>query len=307
MPGSFAEPHEIHAISQTDAAIAALAGQQYGVISRAQLRDLGLGRGAIEHRLRRHLLHRVHARVYAVGHAALSREAVWMAAVLAAGERAVLSHWSAASLWALRPGAGPLTHVTVPRRRGNISTVEYHYAVLPDDEVTERHGIPVTAPARVVLDLAPRTPVFSLRRAVERCERLRPWVGPSIPEILDRYPARAGTPRLRAIVGRPLAMTRSDLEARFVELLDEWDLPRPRTNVNVAGFEVDCVWPDHGLVVEIDGFESHRTRAAFERDRARDRVLQAAGWTVVRITWRQLVGEPDALRADLARLLGGRS
>jgi very-short-patch-repair endonuclease len=139
---------------------------------------------------------------------------------------------------------------------------------------------------------------------LEQADQLERWAGPSVPELLDRYPRRAGTPKLRQLATQPLAITRSELEARFLYMLGDWGLPRPHTNLVVAGFEVDCVWPEHGLIVELDGFAIHGTRLAFETDRRRDRALQAARWTVIRITWRQLAEEPERIRADLARLLG---
>ena len=226
-----------------------------------------------------------------------------MAAVLAAGEGAVLSYWSAASLYGLRAGAGPRSHVTAPRTRRDTPRIAFHYSLLPADEIGERDGIRVTSPGRVVLDLAPHVPISGLHRMLEAGEKLRPWRGPSIPELLERYPGRAGTPKLRAVTGAPIAMTRSELEASFLYLIDEWDLPRPQTNLTVLGFEVDCLWPEHRLIVELDAFETHGSNASFERDRKRDRALQAAGLTVIRVTARQLVDEPAAIRADLARLL----
>ena len=129
-------------------------------------------------------------------------------------------------------------------------------------------------------------------------------MGPSIPELLDRYPRRAGTPRLRRAIARPPAVTRSELEARFLCLVDDWGLPRPVTNFNILGFEVDCVWREHRVVVELDAFGTHGSTRAFERDRRRDRALQAAGWAVIRVTARQLAEEPDAIGADLVRLFG---
>ncbi len=228
-----------------------------------------------------------------------------MASVLAGGDAAVLSHWSAAILWRLRSGSGPRTHVTIPRRRRNTPTIVFHFAALPDDEVTISNGIPVASPARVILDLAPHLPLSALHRMLEAAERLRPWRGPAIPELLERYPRRSGTPKLRAITAAPLAMTRSELEARFLYLVDEWDLPRPRTNVTILGFEVDCVWPDRRVIVELDAFGTHGSSEAFERDRRKDRALKAAGWTVIRITARQLAQEPTAIRGDLARLVTG--
>lgn len=295
--------HDCHGRSQPDLVIARLAARQHGVVSRAQLLELRLGRGAIDHRVARKRLHPLHHGTYALAPGALSEEARWMAAVLAAGARAVLSHWSAAHLWRLLPGGGPTTHVTSPVRGKRRAGVTLHAAELPSDEVTVRRGIPVTAPGRVILDLAPHAAISSLHQLLANAERVRPWPGPSIPELLKRYPRRAGTPKLRAAAAQPRVMLRSELEARFLHLLGEWGFPRPQLNVAIDGCECDCVWHEERLVVELDGFATHATRFAFERDRERDRKLQAAGWTVIRITWRQLAEDPAAIRRDLARLL----
>ena len=303
MPDAVARNHDSHGSLQPDLAIAALADRQHGVVSRAQLTALGIRRGAIEHRLRRRRLRRVERTVYAVGHAVLSNEARWMAAVLAAGEGAALSYWSAANLCGLRAGVGPRSHVTVPQKRRGTPTIAFHYSLLPNDEIVKWDGISTTSPGRVILDLAAHLSIPALHRMLEAAERIRPWRGPSIPELLERYPRRAGTPKLRAVTGAPIAMTRSELEASFLYLIDEWDLPRPQTNLTVLGFEVDCLWPEHRLIVELDVFETHGSNASFERDRKRDRALQAAGLTVIRVTARQLTDEPTAIRADLARLL----
>lgn len=286
-----------------DAAVAALAARQHGVVARWQLLALGMHPRSIEHRLARGRLHRVHAGVYAVGHTVLGQRGVWMAAVLAAGERAVLSHWSAASLWGLRNGSGPRSHVTVPRKRRGADTIGCHYAELPDDEITEHEGLPATVPARTVLDLAPSLSVPSLTRMLERAEQIHAWPGPSIPTIVDRYPHRAGAPKLRALIAKPLGFTRSELEARFLHLIDEWGLPRPQTNISIDGHEVDCAWPSKRLIVELDVYATHGSPRAFERDRLRDRVLQLAGWTVIRITDLQLDTDPAAVRRDLSARL----
>lgn len=291
-----------------DAAVAGLAAAQHGVVGRRQLHALGLGRGAIDRRLERGRLHRVHYGVYAVGHAALAREGRWMAAVLAGGDGAVLSHWSAASLWRLRPGGGPRSHVTARGARRSRATIAFHLAALAADEVTEEEGIPVTTPARTLLDLAPLLPSPALARAVERAEVEPVAAGAPLTELIDRHGQRAGVPKLRAILADPIRRTRSDLEARFVELARASGLPRPEINGLVdlpdRRVEADLVWRAQRLVVELDVFATHGSTFAFERDRARDRALQAAGWTVIRVTDRQLIGERAAIVADLRRVLG---
>jgi very-short-patch-repair endonuclease len=287
-----------------DEATAALAERQHGVVSRSQLTELGLGRGAINRRVQRRRLHVVHLGVYAVGHRRLTMRGRWMAAVLAAGPGAVLSHRDAAALVGLRSSARGLIEVSAPRRcrRPGIHT---HVACLPPDEVTTHDGIPVTTIGRTLLDLAGILRRHQLKRAVEQAEVLRLAGSISLDALLARYPRRSGTPALREIreAGLTETVTRSDLEERFTAFLDAHDLPRPRVNAVVEGFEVDFHWPDQRLIVELDGRAAHHTITAFERDRARDRALQAAGWRVVRITWHQLQDKPVQIAADLAHLL----
>lgn len=205
-----------------DSAIAALAGKQHGVVSRTQLLAAGITRRQIQWRLKRGRLHRVHRGVYSVGHAVLSQQAIWMAAVLAGGDRAALSHWSARSLLRIRRGGGPRAHVSCPRRRRNTETITFHYAQLPDDEVTIDNGIPTTTPARTLLDLAPLLPSHSLARMVAA---VGPQPGTSLTELLDRYPRRPGTAKLRAIIAEPTPVTRSDFEAEWLERIDRAGLP----------------------------------------------------------------------------------
>ncbi|HSD79418.1 MAG TPA: type IV toxin-antitoxin system AbiEi family antitoxin domain-containing protein [Solirubrobacteraceae bacterium] len=293
-----------------DAAIAALAGRQHGVVARAQLADLGLRRRAIGHRLDCGRLHPVHRGVYAVGHRALSRESAWMAAVLAGGPGAVLSHRSAAALWGVRDTSRTRAEVVVPRARRSRARLEFHLVVLPPDEVTVWRGIPVTTPPRTLLDLAAVVPRRQLARAVDEAEVRRLTDRLSLADLVARYPGRRGVGALRRLLdeGRVgLTITRSELEERFLAFLAGAGLPRPAVNVPLqlagAWVEADCVWHRARLVVELAGYAAHGTRSAFERDRARDRMLQAAGWRVVRITWRQLRDEPRAIAAELRVLL----
>jgi predicted transcriptional regulator of viral defense system len=292
-----------------EAAIAVLADRQHGVVTRAQLVAMGLGTDAIDWRVRRGRLHVLHRGVYAVGHRRLTRRGHWMAAVLAAGPGAVLSHRPAAALWDLRASERSRPVVSTPRwccRPG----IAVHRARLEPDEITEVDGIPVTTVARTLLDLAAVLPRPQLERATERAEALRLTNVVPIDALLERHRGHRGTAALREIVkGRMQAtLTRSELEDRFLTFLDAYGLARPEVNadLNLDGrwFEVDFLWRDQHLIVELDGHQTHGTRAAFERDRERDRILQVHGWRIVRITWRQLHDTPDAVAADLARLLG---
>lgn len=227
-----------------------------------------------------------------------------MAAVLATGPEAVLSYRSAASLWELVAPRSAAIEVTAQRECDRAGIKAYRTR-LPRDEITLLDGIPVTTVPRTLLDLAAVLPHSRLERAIERAEALRLADPISLHELLRRYPCRKGTRSLREVVRRGIEpiLTRSELEDRFLAFLDARGLPRPRVNVLIEGLEVDFVWPEQRLVVELDGRQTHATTAAFERDRERDRILQAAGWRVVRITWRQLQDDPAAIARDLGRLL----
>ena len=281
--------------TELDETIAELAERQHGKVSRRQLLDLGLGARAIEYRLAKGLFRPDYRGVYALGHRPQSRESRWMAAVLYAGEGAVLSHWSAASHWRLRPGTGPRSHVTVGRRKRSRPDITIHFARLAPDEVTQEQGIPVTTPARTLLDLAPFLPSAVLARMVDAAP---PGGGAALAELLERYAGRAGVPKLRALLKTPQPMTRSDFEARVLKQLEAMGLPRPEVNVVVDGYEVDLVWREHGVIAELDTYMTHGSRRAFERDRQRDRRL-APRWKVVRLT------DQDTTEGleDLSRLL----
>jgi hypothetical protein len=288
--------------ADTDLEIAALAASQHGVVAR---RQLGLGESAIDRRLRSGRLVRLHRGVYAVGHPVLTADGHRLAAVLACGPDAVLSHASAAAAWGLRPSAAARTDVTVPSssgRRGPRAVRLRRSRALAEDEVTTLRAIPITTPERTVLDLAATLTPRALERLLDNAGTAID--GPALEALADRHAGRAGTPTVLAALslhhaGTPL--TRSELEAAFLQFCDDRDIPRPQTNTYAEGFEIDALWPDDKVAVELDSWTHHRTRAAFERDRARDLALIAAGYRVVRITSRRL--ERDA--GELATLLGG--
>jgi very-short-patch-repair endonuclease len=291
--------------TRIDVAIAALAAGQPGVVARAELVELGLGRRAIAHRVANGRLHVVHRGVYAVGHARLSRAGRWMAAVLAAGPGAALSHRSAAALWGIRDTSRSSIEVIAPRqcRRPGIDA---HRISLEADEVTTESGIRVTTVTRTLLDLAEQLTPHQLERAIHEAEYHRLTSPVSLDALLTRHLKRRGTAALRAIVDRGRLghdRTRNDFEADFLAFLDAHALPRPRTNVLIAGYEVDALWLDQRLIVELDGRQAHHTTNAFERDRAKDRHLQIHGYRVVRVTWRQLYADDARLARDLSALL----
>ena len=297
--------------SSIDVRIAALADRQWGLVTRAQLLALGLSSGAVDRRLAAARLRPLHRGVYAVGHRWLRREAHRLAAVLACGEGAVLSHASAAAHWGLRPSAATRIDVTVPRsgqrRRSGIRV--HRHAALAVDEVTERDGVPVTTPARTLLDLAATLPRRSVERALDQAEVLRLFDAAALRAIAAAHRGRPGAPLLAALLREHAAgttLTRSELEEAFLRLCDRAGLPRPVVNGRAHGVESDFAWPAGALVAEVDGFAFHRTRRAFERDRARDAVLAAAGVRTLRFTARQVEQRPAEIVAAL-RAAQGRS
>ena len=159
----------------------------------------------------------------------------------------------------------------------------------------------MTSPARTLVDLAATASTPNLERALNEARVLRLLR----PGELDAPAGARGARRLRALLDDTTTFTRSEAERRLVALVLKAQLPRPRTNTRVGGFEVDAHWPDHRLVVEVDGYATHAGKRAFERDRHRDAILQTAGHRVLRLTWRQLTTEPEATAARLAVLLHG--
>jgi very-short-patch-repair endonuclease len=296
-----------------DLVIARLAERQHGVVARRQLLAARLTREAIAHRIRVGRLHSLYRGVYAAGHRLLSPEARWMAAVLAAGPRGVLSHRSAAALWRIRPWRGSNVDVTLPSSRRQRPGITWHVTNLPADEVTSLAAIPLTTVPRTLLDLAAVLDHRGVERAINEAQVQRYTDPLSLPALLARYPRRRGTATIRAILAAGdvgTSLTRSELEERFLRFVAQRGLPRPQLNVPIAVrgrfVEGDCVWRGARVIAELDGRGVHGTTAAFERDRARDRALNAAGWRVVRITWRQLSREQQELEQDIRALLGAR-
>jgi very-short-patch-repair endonuclease len=237
-----------------------------------------------------------------------------MAAVLAGGPEAVLSHQSAGRLWRLIPADRGAVHITRPggfrtRRPG----IEGHEGRLADDEISRADGIAVTSPFRTVFDLSSLLSKRQLERAINEAE-VRGFVDRvSLPELLERHPGHRGAVNLQALLDAndPGGVTRNDFEEAFVALIDAHDLPRPRLNADLQlrgrFYEVDCCWPSQRVVVELDGRAAHGTRRAFETDRERDRILLAEGWRPMHVTWRQLQEEPEMIVSDLRRLLESRA
>jgi len=290
-----------------------LASRQHGVVTLSQLADLGLKRSAARARVAQGRLHRIHQGVFVVGHPLLSIEGRWLAAVLACGPGAVLSHRAAAALHGLRPSSRTAIDVTAPRRTGRARTgIEVHRGdTLQAADRTVVRGIPCTSVARTLLDLAEVTNRRGVERACDQAEVLRLLNVRAVEDVLHRAPGRRGATALAAVMAAHRigeTVTRNELEERVLRICDAAALPRPEVNVMLAtadGYpEVDFLWRECGLIAETDGYGSHGTRWAFERDRARDRALTVAGFRVVRFTWRQVTNGPGEVAATLRALLG---
>ncbi len=236
-----------------------------------------------------------------------------MAAVLAGGDGAVLSHRSAASLWELRDYSDTRIDITSPSKSRSPAGIRRHASSLPLDEIGESEdypGIPVTTVPRTILDLAATGDADLVESLLRQAERRRRWDRLSLPDLLARYPHRRGTQAVRLALARIAEApgeTESRLEERFLPFIRANGLPLPRLNewipLGDRRYRVDCRWPGTREIVELDGWADHGTRTAFQRDRERDRRLRAAGFGLTRITWTQLEREPEAVAADLRRLL----
>jgi very-short-patch-repair endonuclease len=234
-----------------------------------------------------------------------------MAAVLASGPEAVLSHHSAAALWMLRPSSRERIDTTVPHRSRSSDLIRRHISTVPEDERAVEEGIPVTSVPRTIFDLAATEPVETVQNMLREAEHLELRDRLSLWDLLGRYPGKRGSRKLRTALLRlkeePEGRRLSPLEERFAPFLRHHHLPLPRFNDWITAgdkrYKVDCHWPGTGQIVELDGWSSHKTRSAFRDDRARDRRLRVAGYSVTRITWTQLDDEPEAVAADLRTLL----
>lgn len=289
--------------------MAALARRQHGVVSVNQLLDLGYSTSAIDRATAAGRLHRVDRSVYAVGHTHLDRYGQCFAAVFACGPGAVLSHHSAAWLHDLARWSPQPFHVTGPVARRPRLPVRIHRArrlVEEDRELVE--GIPVTAVPRTLLDLAAAVRFDWLEKTLERAEDRELFDLRAVEELLARTVGHHGHGRLRRAIAlyKPTSFTRSNLERRFLDLVLEAGLPQPHTNVAAEGFELDCYWPEFRFAAELDMFETHGTRAAFERDRERQEELLLAGIASTRITGPRLDREPEQVIRRVARLLAQR-
>jgi hypothetical protein len=282
--------------------VAALASRQHGNITLAQLHEIGFDEDAVEHRVAIGWLLPRHRRVFAVGHVPRSRESRWFAAALALGPRAVVSHISAAILWGIMRRAAQ-AHVTVPTRNGlpRRDGIVVHRQVLHEEHRSTRAGIPCTNLVRTMLDLAAILPLKATAAAFEEAQviaKLRPEVLAA--EVLSR-PGFRGNGKLRTILTDAVdpAGVRSILELRFLRLCAAQGIPRPLVNEKIDVWTPDFLWPEAMLAVETDGVDFHRTAAKRRRDEKKDAYLRAQGFTVVRLTWADVVNRPEPTAAGV--------
>jgi very-short-patch-repair endonuclease len=272
---------EIAPADPAELEIASIAARQHGVVAVGQLYAAGVEKSAISRRVRAGRFHRLHRGVYAVGHPGVSEEGRWMAAVLACGDGAALSHLSAAALWELLPARQGRVDISTPSRAGRARQegIRLHRCrSLERRAVTRRFGIPVTTPARTISDLRPTLPAWEWRRAVRQAE----FSGLSLGSELQTDG------------------TRSDLERDFLRICRRHSLPPPEVNVRLGHWTVDFLWRAERLVVETDGYRYHRGHIAFQEDRARDLDLRRLGFEVRRFSERQIGEEPSRVAEDLA-------
>ncbi|MGC1166680.1 MAG: type IV toxin-antitoxin system AbiEi family antitoxin domain-containing protein [Solirubrobacterales bacterium] len=282
----------------------ALARQQHGVVTRQDLLGLGFSAKAIRHRLATGRLRPVARGVYTVGWPLTDRKQGWMAAVRICGEGALLSHASAAALWRIGPeGAGPVD-VSI-RRRCGVSRPGIRARArprLPERDVTERHGIPVTTPVRTLIDQATELTPNRLERMVNEADKHDVIDPETLREALDDYVGERGVKPLRALLDRlTFRLSDTELEVLFRPIAAQAGLPVPLTKEMVNGFEVDFYWPDLGLVVETDGWRYHRTASAQTRDALRDQIHTASGLTSLRFSHYQVKHEPRHVLRILTR------
>jgi hypothetical protein len=299
-----------------DQAIAALAAGQHGVVALGQLVDLGLSASAVRNRVAAGRLHRIHRGVYTVGCALLSRDGRFMAAILACGPGAAISHRTAAARWSLGMTTRRWIDVTAGaytrRHRSGIRLHRAH-SLAPHDVILV-DNIATTSLARTLLDVAEDATRRELERACDRAAARRMLDTAAVDDVLARASGRRGAPILAAVLAEHRVgstLTRNELEERFLQIGRDAGLPPDAVNRWIpfpggGGAEADFVYERQGLIVEVDGRDPHTTRQAFEADRRRDQQLALLGWRVIRFTWRQVMHDPRYVAATLHALLAAR-
>jgi hypothetical protein len=277
-----------------------VAGQQWGVISRRQLLECGVSADAVKRWRADGKLHVIHRGVYALGHRSVPIEGRLVAAVLHGGAGSVLSHATAAWWWGIVPNEPKIIEVSTKSGAGSTEGVRVHHP--RHVRATTHRRFPITTLAQTLLDFAAHASLNALRRALAEVDYRRLLKIAEVEAVCGH--GRIGSKKLRQALERHqprLALTRSELELLFFALCESAGIPPPQVNAQVSRMRIDMVWPEHGLAVELDGHEGHRTPAQIERDRRRELHARMAGYVVIRYTWSQVVFEPDLVVADLRR------
>ena len=283
--------------------LARIASESHGVVTRPQLLSAGVTRQEIASRLQGGGLIRVHRGAYRVGHRAPTTEATYLAAVLAAGEGALLHGQAAAHLLGILKGAAPPPEV-IARTQRRIEGVRTHRCRLLDArDATTVRGIPVTTVPRTLVDIASELSVDALARACHEAGVRYGTTPKAVEAVLARRPTSAGAKKLRCIIHGDVHVTLSTLEARFLELLRDNGLPLPLTNRRAGSHRVDCRWPEHQLTVELDGYRFHNSRHSWEQDRHREREARARGDEFRRYTYGDVFERPALMLTELASLI----
>jgi very-short-patch-repair endonuclease len=297
---------------RTDNAISRIAARQRALVTRAQLKELGIECRAIDYAIARGRLHRMHQGIYSlVPFPALPPLAAELAAILACGDGALLSHHSAAAVWGIRPFLDGDVDVTVigketGRRREGIRV--HRTAHLHPRDARRHQQIPIASPARALLDIAPEVSGRSLEWALDQALVKRLTTRAQIKAVLAAYPHRPGTPKLTALLDpdRPTTLTSSIPEERLLRHMRKANIPIPEVNARVGNYTADFLWRAHKVILEIDGYHYHNTRAAFERDHRRDAEHQREDFLVIRVTPRQLHDNHEAILVHVATTLERR-
>jgi predicted transcriptional regulator of viral defense system len=278
------------------------------VVTHQQLRSHGLSKSTIERRVAAGLLVVRHVGVYVVGGGAVDAETSWSAAIAACRAGTRLSHWDALARFGVGRRRGSDVHVTVPGRGGlkQVKGIKKRAtAAFTDDEMAVVDGLPVTSFARTLFDMAPTLSVRDLEQTVVEAVDRDLYDGVVVERLLHRYRGRPGAPRIRELLDvfhrqGGARRTRSRAEIALLAMSDTYGLKTPRTNVEVHGYEVDAHWPNANLVVEVDGWQFHRTRAQREYDARKRLAIQRAGTPVIVLTWEQVTADARATAAALA-------
>ena len=294
-----------------DVGLADIARAQDNLVTTGQLRQLGLGRAAVDHRVAHARLQRVLPRVFLAGPGPLTDRGRLAAPLLWAGDDTLLTAAGALWLWGCLSAPPPTAEILIiGRHLDSRPAVKVHRIPLLDaQDIRIRHGLPITTPALALHDYARDATDDQVAAALSTARLNRLTTDAELDAVLDRHQCRAGTARLRRVLATEQGqqITRSEAERRFLRLITDADLPRPEVNARILGLEVDFIWRTEGLVVEIDGYRYHSGRADWEHDRLRDQRLIAAGLRVMRVTWDQLTRTPLAVAARLALALASAS